>query len=435
LLHAGFNSEVEIHVPRRYSLEVSTGGGNIDVRDIDGRIRLTSAGGNIATGRVGAVSGDKKDTRSKPVLPEAARIVTQGGEISVGDVQGTLRATTAGGHIVTGIIQGNAILRTAGGQIHARKISGAAVLDSGGGNVYIESAGPSVAADTAGGSLALRQAEASLDVSAKDSNVTAWLSDVPAAKFAAAKSGRAVAPSQVSSDGGDIVLYVPRSLAASIDAVIEQSSGRQIAADPSLSIKNSYLSSTDGDRTMRCVLQLNGGGKIIHLKAIAGNIVLRPLESVPGAGPDFPPDLASAWVRNRTANPAPANLRSVSSAVTEDFSGADGFFAEMRQILLEAWWGSIPVDAEEMQKHLQRSVAPVYPEVARQAGVEGDVVLRVSVSPAGSVADIKVLEGPPILARAAVQAVQQWRYQAPKMNGRPTSVTTTLVLSFRLHQN
>jgi TonB family protein len=130
---------------------------------------------------------------------------------------------------------------------------------------------------------------------------------------------------------------------------------------------------------------------------------------------------------------SPASLESINSRESEGFTDADGIFDEVRRRILESWWGAIPVEPEEMQKHLERSMAPVYPDVARQAGIEGEVILRVYVGSDGRVNDIKVLDGPPILARAAVQAVQQWQYQAPRMNGRPANVVTTLVVSFRLH--
>ena len=60
-LRGRFSATIEIHIPRRYNLEVSTGGGNIEVQDIDGRIRLTSAGGNINVGRVGGGDGSERD--------------------------------------------------------------------------------------------------------------------------------------------------------------------------------------------------------------------------------------------------------------------------------------------------------------------------------------------------------------------------------------
>ena len=111
---------------------------------------------------------------------------------------------------------------------------------------------------------------------------------------------------------------------------------------------------------------------------------------------------------------------------------AEGFFSEIRRRLQESWSGNVPVDSGEIQNLLESSVPPVYPEVARQAGVEGDVVLRAYISSEGRVTELKVLAGPPILARAAIDAVQQWRYQPVKINGRATNVVTTLVIAFRM---
>jgi TonB family protein len=443
-LHGRFNAAIEIHIPRRYNLEVATGGGSIEVQDIDGRVSLTSAGGNIAVGRVGGgddstrsvrdaggTKGDRLMVRSRspqePVLLVAARIETQGGHITAGDVAGTLRATTSGGHITAGNIGGDAILRTGGGQIYAGRIAGAAALDTGGGNIHIEGAGSSMTADTAGGGIVLKQADAPLHVSAKSGSITAWLSDIPGPKTAGDSAGeKPRGVSQLSSTDGDIVVYIPRKLAATIDAIVEQGGGHRIVADPSLPVKISYHDSGDGVRSIHCAGRFNGGGEVFHLKTVSGNIVLR-LED-----PDRESSTAlpAYWMPGGLA---PAVLEPVHSGDGEDFTDVDGIFAEMRRRILESWWGGIPVDAEEMQKHIQRSVAPNYPEVARQAGIEGDVVLRVYVSSDGRVTDLRILDGPPILARAAVEAVQQWQYQAPRMNGRPASVVTTLVVSFRLH--
>jgi TonB family protein len=440
-LRGRFSSTIEIHIPRHYNLEVSTGGGNIEVQDIDGRIRLTSAGGNINVGRVGGGDDSERDaaqnksdrlkskipTWSGPVLLEAARIDTQGGHITVGDVAGTLRASTSGGHITAGNIAGDAVLRTGGGQIYARNIAGTAALDSGGGNIHIEGAGSSVTADTAGGGIVLRQADAPLRVSANRGGITAWLSDLSGPKTA--KDAEAQKPrqaSQLSSTSGDIVLYIPRKLAATIDAIVEQGSGHRIATDPSLPFKINCHDSAHAARAIHCEGLLNGGGELFHLKTVSGNIVLRQGDPETESSAAFP----AGWMRGGLT---PAVLEPLASGDGEEFTDADGFFAEMRRRILESWWGGIPVDADEMQKLIERSVAPIYPEVARQAGVEGDVVLRVYVSSSGRVTDLKVLDGPPILARAAVEAVQQWQYQAPRMNGRPANVVTTLVVSFRLH--
>jgi TonB family protein len=428
-LRGRFSATIEIHVPRNCNLEVSTGGGNIEVQDIDGRIRLTSAGGNINVGRVGGAddSSSNKSDRLKPVLLVAARIETQGGHITVGDVAGTLRASTSGGHITAGNIGGDAVLRTGGGQIYVRNIAGTAALDSGGGNIHIEGAASSVTADTAGGGIVLRQAYAPLRISANNGGITAWLSDATPTKTSGEKDAQKPRQaSQLSSTSGDIVLYVPRKLAATIDAIVEQGSGHRIATDPSLPFKINCHDSADTARTIHCEGLLNGGGELFHVKAVSGNIVLRLSDPETESSAAFP----AGWMQGGLT---PAALEPLTSGDDEEFTDADGFFAEMRRRILESWWGGIPVDADEMQKHLERSVAPIYPEVARRAGVEGDVVLRVYVSSDGRVTGLKVLDGPPILARAAAEAVQQWQYQAPRMNGRPANVVTTLVVSFRLH--
>lgn len=427
MLHSRFDAVLEIHIPRRFSLEVATGGGNIDVADIDGRVRLTSAGGNITVGSVGRAAG------SAAAADAAARIETQGGRISVGNVTGTLRAATAGGHIITGNITGDAIIHTGGGQIYAGRVAGAAALDSGGGNIHIESAGSSVSADSGGGGLEVRQANAPLHVSANDGGITAWLSATSEPRAAARGDARKPREnSQMSSAGGDIVLYIPRKLAATIDAVIEQGRGHRIAVDPSLPLKISYRDAADGGRSIHCAVQVNGGGEIVRLTAASGNIVLRPAEEdrVSSEGIPVPSGRPFGGLIPASLGPPSSDL---SPAGPDAISDADGFFAEMRRRILESWWGGIPVDATEMQRHLEHSVAPVYPEVARQAGIEGDVVLRVYVSSSGQVTGLNILDGPPLLARAAVQAVQQWQYQAPRIDGRPTNVVTTLVVSFRLH--
>lgn len=430
-LHGRFSATIDIHVPRRYNVEVTTGGGNIEVQDINGHVKLTSAGGNINVGCVGAVNEPdrsvaayKRDrlTLSSPMV--VASIETQGGHITVGDVAGTLRATTSGGHITAGNIAGDAVLRTGGGQISVKKIAGAAALDSGGGNIHLQGAASRVTADTAGGGLVLRQASAPLRVSASSGGITAWINNDGSGAKDAEESGPRQA-SQLFSTGGDIVMYIPSELAATIDAIVEQGNGHRVATDPSLPVRINCHDSEDVSRTIHCAGLLHGGGELFHLKTVSGNIVLR---------------LDDPEIETRAASAADLKLGGLASSVLEpmpsddeEFADPDGFFAEIRRRILESWWGGIPVDAAEMQKHLVHSVAPVYPEVARQAGVEGDVVLRVNVSSAGRVTELRVLDGPPILARAAVQAVQQWQYQAPRMDGQPANVVTTLVVSFRLH--
>jgi TonB family protein len=76
---------------------------------------------------------------------------------------------------------------------------------------------------------------------------------------------------------------------------------------------------------------------------------------------------------------------------------------------------------------LEHRVDPVYPPLAKLAGIEGNVVLDVTVDADGTVSNIKVESGHPLLVKAALEAVQQWKYAtSPQL-----PATTTLTLQFR----
>ena len=78
------------------------------------------------------------------------------------------------------------------------------------------------------------------------------------------------------------------------------------------------------------------------------------------------------------------------------------------------------------------NVSPVYPPVARQARVEGVVILEATISPEGRVSEVKVLRGIPLLDGAAVDAVKQWHYSPTLLNGVPVPVVMTVTVNFRL---
>ena len=77
-------------------------------------------------------------------------------------------------------------------------------------------------------------------------------------------------------------------------------------------------------------------------------------------------------------------------------------------------------------------VAPVYPEVAVNAGVEGTVVIEATIDPRGRVVNATVLKGVPVLDEAALVAVGQWVYMPTLLDGVPTSVIMTVTVRFRL---
>src|SRR4029077_3576613 len=96
-------------------------------------------------------------------------------------------------------------------------------------------------------------------------------------------------------------------------------------------------------------------------------------------------------------------------------------------------WGAIRVEPAEQDRRITHAIAPQYPDVARLAGIEGDVTLRIWVDEDGTIRDIAPVSGPPVLARSAVRAVEQWRYAPVLVDGHPVGVVTTVTLAFRLH--
>ena len=77
-------------------------------------------------------------------------------------------------------------------------------------------------------------------------------------------------------------------------------------------------------------------------------------------------------------------------------------------------------------------VKPSYPSAAKNAHIEGDVVIQADVDALGKVVGTKVISGPALLQAAAVEALQQWKYEPAKLNGQAVVGKTIVSLNFRL---
>jgi protein TonB len=75
---------------------------------------------------------------------------------------------------------------------------------------------------------------------------------------------------------------------------------------------------------------------------------------------------------------------------------------------------------------------PVYPPLARQARIQGNVVLHAIIDKDGNVTQLEVISGHPLLVQSALSAVRQWRYQPTLLNGEPVEVDTTITVNFVL---
>ncbi|HYL13167.1 MAG TPA: TonB family protein [Terriglobales bacterium] len=84
------------------------------------------------------------------------------------------------------------------------------------------------------------------------------------------------------------------------------------------------------------------------------------------------------------------------------------------------------------QGMLTHQVKPEYPPIAKQARIQGPVVLKAIIGKDGKIQNLEVVSGHPMLSQAALQAVKQWRYKPYYLNGQPTEVETTITVNFSL---
>ncbi len=92
----------------------------------------------------------------------------------------------------------------------------------------------------------------------------------------------------------------------------------------------------------------------------------------------------------------------------------------------------IRVGGNVQSAKLVRKVPPVYPPLAKQAGMQGQVRMQVVIDKEGKVSKLDVVSGDPLLADAAANAVKQWEYEKTLLNGNPVDVLTMVDVNFTL---
>ena len=94
-------------------------------------------------------------------------------------------------------------------------------------------------------------------------------------------------------------------------------------------------------------------------------------------------------------------------------------------------FGKPLIDPKVAEGRLTGRVEPQYPQMAKIAHIQGDVVLHILIDSQGHVAKVKQKSGHPILIQAAIDAVNKWDYQPFLLNGQPTDVETSVTVKFR----
>jgi len=458
--NAQFYVQFVVTVPITFSLDVSTGIGDVETADIGGRVTLVTQGGNITTGRIGMV-GTPYARGERTV----AKLETQGGHITLKDVEGDLDAYTAGGHILAGAIDGNARLRTGGGHIRVAKIKGTARLETDGGNIAVGEAGSyvtvrtaggqidfgevhgSVHAETGGGGIRVLSVAGPMEVASTggsicltrvanrvhaetgEGTITAWISPEATAN---ARVVRLPGPSQLASHSGDIVVFLPRNIAMTIDATVENGGPDRIQADPSLPLN--VQAQPNGP--VHVIAALNGGGALLRLHTTAGKIQLQYLDAQAALRQTLQEEEKQRLMERLTElQTTGATLTAPQAPTPAELSPTvmpDDWFDSARKRFEVVLLGDVREDPKEFIQRLVVKPQPEYPALARNSGVQGRVVLQVRMKADGTVSVERILEGQPVLADAATAAVQKWRAKPEQVNGRPVEVVSTVSFDFQL---
>jgi protein TonB len=80
---------------------------------------------------------------------------------------------------------------------------------------------------------------------------------------------------------------------------------------------------------------------------------------------------------------------------------------------------------------LIKSIPPIYPSLAKTQHISGNVQIDALIDASGNVAELKIMSGPPLLQRAAMDAVRQWKYKPAQLDGQATSMHLTVTVQFR----
>lgn len=95
-----------------------------------------------------------------------------------------------------------------------------------------------------------------------------------------------------------------------------------------------------------------------------------------------------------------------------------------------------PISVSHMNEgDLVHKILPTYPPLARVARLQGQVVLQAVISKQGTIENLRVLAGHPMLVPAAIEAVRQWRYRPYILNNEPVGVETQITVNFSLTGN
>lgn len=252
-------------------VEMSTAGGNVKLKSVIGNVKVSTSGGEITTGNVNGrlyLSTMGGNIRVGTITGGEAKVSTMGGNIQVDGADSNLEVKTYGGNIRIGNIGGDASVTTFGGNISLDKVSGSAEMSTYGGNLYLKGATGKVKAKTMGGNISLKDVTGSINASTAAGDVYVELNP----------SGGG--SSSLTTSAGELELCIPATAKATIEARIiihgwwqSDKESYKIISDFK---SKTYVKDKD-EEEIRATYELNGGGDLIELRTVNSDIKIKKL--------------------------------------------------------------------------------------------------------------------------------------------------------------
>jgi len=302
------NSYFEITLPKSFSCDIETQGGDLKIIGVQGRVDAGTGGGDVELEDIGGVTYVKTGGGDIDIERTTSSVTakTGGGDVAVVDVEGSVKVATGGGDVIVENSTDFVEVTTGGGDVEIKSTRGSVEITTGGGDIDIRDASGDVAATTGGGDIDISKVDGDfkattgggdIDVSnvAGKLEVTTGGGEVELAGIKGAVNvltgGGDVTVEMTLQDfsvdhrvsiktgGGDIDLSIPAKMPATIKAEIKISrkswEDYEIISDFPLKITTEDEGSRY--RIIRAEGDVNGGGDLIDLATGGGNIYIQKL--------------------------------------------------------------------------------------------------------------------------------------------------------------
>jgi periplasmic protein TonB len=165
---------------------------------------------------------------------------------------------------------------------------------------------------------------------------------------------------------------------------------------------------------------------------------VRPETSHTSSGPSetriFVPTRIPPIIDN-SRDPAPTLTPDIAIGIGPSVPGGDGagpFAGRSPVVVVHPPASVVHLPSKFVEGFLIYKIVPQYPVIAKSTGTQGTVLLQATISKAGTIQNLQVVSGPPLLRQAALDAVKAWRYRPYLLNNEPVEVETTVSVIFKL---